>query len=103
VHHGDPGALLTFLSHGVPQVVLPHSAEETRMGAALADSRAGMSLPEDCPLPEVGAAVRTVLDDGDYAAAAAGLAEEMRAMPSPVDLAARVESLLPERAPTATW
>jgi UDP:flavonoid glycosyltransferase YjiC (YdhE family) len=92
VHHGGSGTTLSCAGAGVPQLFLPQGADQFFNAAAVVRIGAGRQLlgPEATP-PAVGTAVRELLDDGPERACARALAAEVAAIPSPDDVAARVE------------
>jgi UDP:flavonoid glycosyltransferase YjiC (YdhE family) len=93
VSHAGSGTLMSTLSHGIPTLVLPQGADQFRNANRLAASGAGrMLLPPEVDVDSVRREVRTLLSDDRYAAAAARLGEEIRAMPSPAEVAAWLES-----------
>lgn len=99
VHHGGAGTALTALAAGVPQLVLPPEQTPLRATAELvAAAGAGLAVPaESGGEGEVSRALGALLSEDRFAAAAAALGEEIRAQPSPADLVAVLERLLPAR------
>jgi UDP:flavonoid glycosyltransferase YjiC (YdhE family) len=88
VHHGGAGSTLTALSAGVPQVVLPHGADQFVNGAVI--TRHGLGL--SCEPHEVSTeALSAVLDDPTVRANALATMAEIAAQPTP---AATVEVLV---------
>ena len=82
VCHGGAGTLIGALTAGVPVVSLPRGADQFGNAAQVVRRGAGLSLgPDAATPPAIAAAVRSVLTDPAYAAAARGLAEEIAAMP----------------------
>jgi UDP:flavonoid glycosyltransferase YjiC (YdhE family) len=95
VSHGGSGTILGALTLGLPQVCLPQGADQFLNGAAVAASGAGLSLPPDAATPAaVGAAVDTVLRQGEYRTAARRVGASIEAMPQPADVAAILETLV---------
>lgn len=92
VHHGGSGTTLSCAGAGVPQLFLPQGADQFFNAAAVVRIGAGRQLlgPEATP-PGVGNAVQELLEDGPERASARALAAEVAAIPSPADVAARVE------------
>jgi UDP:flavonoid glycosyltransferase YjiC (YdhE family) len=84
VSHGGTGTMRAGLASGVPQVVLPLFADQPDNAERVAALRAGVAVEKADGLA---AAVRTVLADARYAARAAAVAADIRALPH-VDLAA---------------
>lgn len=76
VSHAGHGSVLTALAHGVPLVCLPNPvADQPGIAARVEALGAGRALDGDnASADEIGAAVRQVLDNSSYAAAARHLA-----------------------------
>ncbi|MFD5829136.1 glycosyltransferase [Lentzea sp. NPDC060358] len=86
IHHGGSGTMLTSLAEGVPQVVLPQGADQ--LGNAEALVRAGVAIrPDEAGVEAVAESARQVLLDDRYREAAGQVAEEIRHMPSPDEVA----------------
>lgn len=95
VHHGGSGTLLGALAHGLPQLVLPHGADQFMNARALLDSGAGLRLlPEEITPDSVADAVRTLLGEPGYRDAAEILAVEIAGMPSPAETVPKLERLV---------
>ena len=84
--HGGFGTVRAGLCAGVPLAVLPLFADQPHNAERVAAIGAGLAVSEPAAL---GDAVRALLEDPAYAARAAEVAAEARALP-PVDEAARV-------------
>jgi UDP:flavonoid glycosyltransferase YjiC (YdhE family) len=85
VGHGGAGTTLAALAGGVPQVLLPVFADQPINAERVAEFGAGLALdmsPEG--LAQLGAAVRELLVDQRYRAAARRVADEIASLP-PVD------------------
>jgi UDP:flavonoid glycosyltransferase YjiC (YdhE family) len=96
VHHGGSGTMLGALAHGLPQLVLPHGADQFTNAQALLDSGAGRRLlPEEITSESVAGAVRALLGEPGYREAARGLADEIAAMPDPAERVRTLEQLSP--------
>nr|WP_062333278.1 nucleotide disphospho-sugar-binding domain-containing protein [Herbidospora sakaeratensis] len=92
VSHGGHNTVLTALAAGVPQLVIPQFDDQFDNADAVAGARAGLRLDPGEATPEaVTARVRELLGDRRYAAAAAGLAAEIAAQPSPADVVTLLE------------
>jgi glycosyltransferase (activator-dependent family) len=94
VHHGGWGTMSTAALCGVPQLVLAQQFDAPIRGRLLAGQSAGLCLPLD----EVGVerlreCVRRLIEDPVFVAGAAGVREQMRAMPAPAAVAAEVTAL----------
>ncbi|MEY9905028.1 UDP:flavonoid glycosyltransferase YjiC (YdhE family) [Catenulispora sp. MAP12-49] len=96
VHHGGPGTALTALSYGVPQLTV-HVHDHPAAGEHYINSRllkacgasiglSGRAMTDQ----DIVDAVRALMTESGYRAAAGAMAAEIRAMPSP---AATVEVL----------
>ncbi|MFJ9520158.1 nucleotide disphospho-sugar-binding domain-containing protein [Kitasatospora sp. NPDC101801] len=88
VHHGGPGTAMTALVHGLPQLVLPfHLSDTATYAQRLAELGAGRRLPpERAEAADVAYTVRELLADPAARTAAAGLAAEIAALPTPAEL-----------------
>ncbi|WP_328618199.1 DUF1205 domain-containing protein [Amycolatopsis sp. NBC_00355] len=94
IHHGGFGTLLTFARHGVPQLTLPHDFDAPLLGRKLAAQGAGLTVdPAQAGGRRIRWSVEQLLRNDGIQAAAAGLAGEIAAMPSPNDVVARLEEL----------
>jgi UDP:flavonoid glycosyltransferase YjiC (YdhE family) len=94
VHHGGSGTMLGALSLGLPQLVLPHGADQFINAEALLGSGAGLRLlPEEIAAASVADAVRALLVEPGYRVAADGLAHEIAAMPAPEAIVPKLEEL----------
>jgi UDP:flavonoid glycosyltransferase YjiC (YdhE family) len=99
VHHGMPGLTLTALSYGVPQLIV-RKRDHPAYAAAVINSRlvgacgAGRSLVDLKMTDEdVAAALSELLDSQSCRRAAAAIAAEMAAQPSPGDVVVVLEGL----------
>lgn len=107
--HAGRGSVLGALAHGVPLVLAPLTADQPMTAAAceragvaevvgtqqlqLPDRTVPVTVPEQLTAAAVRAAVRTVLDQGTYAAAARGVRDQMAAMPDVGETALALEHL----------
>jgi UDP:flavonoid glycosyltransferase YjiC (YdhE family) len=94
VSHAGAGTVLCALDHGLPQVMIPFSADQpdnaragTAQGYALAVS------PQELTPESIRAAVRTVLADPTYRANARHFQAEIHAMPGPEEVVGWFERL----------
>jgi UDP:flavonoid glycosyltransferase YjiC (YdhE family) len=95
VSHGGSGTFLGALSHGLPQVCLPQAADQFRNAAGLVLSGAGLALPPpDVSSEAIADAVSRALANPDLRGAAASVAAEISAMPSPQEVVASLPSLI---------
>jgi hypothetical protein len=97
VHQSGGSTMMTALSLGVPQVLVPdpalHRANE--MARTIVEAGAGISLtPEEATSEVIAKHCQEVVSNPDYAEAAAGLAREIAALPLPDEVARRVEWLV---------
>ena len=75
------------MSHGLPQLCLPQAADQFRNAQGAVRSGAGLALHPDEATPEaIAQAARRILVEDSFRDAAAGLAEDIRAMPSPTEV-----------------
>jgi UDP:flavonoid glycosyltransferase YjiC (YdhE family) len=96
-HHGGSGTMLGALSHGLPQLVMPHGADQFLNAQALLATGAGRRLlPEEITPEEVAAGVRALLGEPGYREAARRLADEIAAMPTPAETVPKLERLAAE-------
>ena len=88
VSHAGSGTLLAALARGLPQLCLPQAADQFGNAAACVAAGAGRALlPGTVTVDSVRAEMEHVLTDGAYRAAAERVAAEIRAMPSPAEVA----------------
>jgi calicheamicin 3'-O-methyl-rhamnosyltransferase len=93
-HHGGSGTMLGALTHGLPQLLLPHGADQFLNAQAIVKSGAGRRLlPEEITPEAVAEAGRALLSEAGYRDAARGLALEIAAMPAPSDTVPKLERL----------
>ncbi len=84
VHHGGSGTTMTSLVHGLPQVALPHFADQFVNADRITTTGTGVALsPDEADADAVASAVSTVLADGRFRAAAAAVRSEIAALPTP--------------------
>jgi MGT family glycosyltransferase len=94
VHHGGSGTMLGALAQGLPQLLLPHGADQFMNAQALLDSGAGLRLlPEEITPDAVAEAVRALLADSRFREAAGRIGDEIAAMPAPSEVVADLERL----------
>ncbi len=94
VSHGGSGTLLATAALGLPQVALPQAADQFRNAQGLVRAGAGLALHPDVVSPTaVARAVRDVLDRAELHEGAGRVRDEIAAMPSPDDVADRLEAL----------
>ncbi|MEO5966526.1 MAG: glycosyltransferase [Candidatus Limnocylindrales bacterium] len=94
VFHGGSGTMLAALAVGVPLVLLPTAADQPENADRCVAAGVGVALgPDTRTALDVERAVRTVLDDPGYAAAAGDVGAAIAAMPAPESVLARLEAL----------
>ncbi|MDQ7909213.1 DUF1205 domain-containing protein [Phytohabitans sp. ZYX-F-186] len=90
VHHGGSGTTMAALAAGVPQLVLPHGADQFVNGGQVA----ALGLGLWCPPAEVDAATVTkLLADETIARSARSAATRMAGLPAPADLVTPLTTL----------
>jgi UDP:flavonoid glycosyltransferase YjiC (YdhE family) len=83
VSQAGSGIALAALAHGLPSVLLPVGADQPYTAARVEQLGAGVVLdPLTATAGDIAAAVRRVLEDGGYAAAARRVREAYLALPS---------------------
>lgn len=91
VHHGGSGTTLAAAAAGIPQLFVPQGADQFINAGAVTAVGAGATLPRTPDAEAVAEAARALLADGAERASARALAGEVAAMPSPAEVAARVD------------
>ena len=93
-HHGGSGTMLGALAHGLPQLVLPHGADQFMNAQALLDTGAGRRLlPEEINPSAVADAVQALISQLAYRESAKAIAADIAAMPGPVETVPKLERL----------
>jgi UDP:flavonoid glycosyltransferase YjiC (YdhE family) len=83
IHHGGSGSTLTALDAGLPQLVMPHGADQYLNAELLAKAGAGaMVRPTDLDADRLG----ELLDGTSMRAAAQAVSAEMAGQPTPAEL-----------------
>jgi len=91
IHHAGPGTALGAMVHGLPQLVLDlKGLGRPDVARAIADRGVGRIVQPDEIGPEL---LESVLADSEIRTAAAEVRAEIKAMPTPLDIAARLEDL----------
>ncbi|MFF4952915.1 nucleotide disphospho-sugar-binding domain-containing protein [Streptomyces chattanoogensis] len=84
VHHGGSGSTFTALALGIPQVVMPHAADQPVNAQAVIRRGVGTALEKTRPgRAELREAVERALGDAEIRQACAEVREEIAAMPGP--------------------
>ena len=98
VTHGGSGSVLEPLALGVPLLVLPQGADHFENAAAVERAGAGITiLPDDLTAERVTTVAERLLSQTTTRAAAAAVAAEIAAMPSPTDHVPTVQQLVERR------
>lgn len=97
VHQTGGSTMMTALSFGVPQVLIPDTSmyRTTDMARRLAEAGAAVVLsPEEATSDVIAKTCEEIVSTPSFAAAAAKLAAEITALPSPHEVAQRIERLV---------
>ncbi|MER7010078.1 glycosyltransferase [Saccharopolyspora sp. NPDC000359] len=96
VHHGGSGTTAAALHHGVPQLVLPAFADNPMSAEIVVKRGVGLSHdPTTVDVEAVRSAVRELLEEPAFAAAAREVREEMATQPSPASVLERAVAAFP--------
>jgi UDP:flavonoid glycosyltransferase YjiC (YdhE family) len=79
IGHGGLGTVLRALAHGVPQLLLPLGRDQSFNAGRVEQFDAGIRLASDSPPDRIRTALRRLLDDRRFSAAAARLAGRIAA------------------------
>jgi UDP:flavonoid glycosyltransferase YjiC (YdhE family) len=94
VHHGGAGTTMNALVAGVPQLVLPHGADQHVNAAAVQQRGVGLShLPGDADPATVGPSLRRLLTEPAFSKAADEVRTEIAELPPPADMVPSLEEL----------
>nr|AIW62993.1 glycosyltransferase [uncultured bacterium BAC-AB1442/1414/561] len=94
IHHGGSGTTMTTLAHGLPQVALPHFADQFANAERLTQTGTGIALsPSEVDADSVAAAVAAVLHEDRYRRAADAVRAEIRTLPGPADMVGVVKRI----------
>jgi MGT family glycosyltransferase len=95
VGHGGHGTAMRALRHGVPMVVVPGLAsDQPYVAAAIQEWGAGLALPGNADAPAIRGAVRRVLAEPSFAAAARRRQAMLGSIDGAANAADEVEALL---------
>ena len=95
VNQGGTSSLLTAACHGLPQVMMPQTADNPFNAANFAAGGASITLdPAEAGTEEIGSAVTRVLTETAYRAAAEKIRDEIAAMPPPSAVVRTLEQLV---------
>lgn len=91
VSHGGAGTLFGTLDQGLPTLLLPQGADQFGLAAAAQAAGAALVLePGEVTAAAVASAARRLLDEPGFTRAARRLREEIRALPGPAGVLARL-------------
>jgi UDP:flavonoid glycosyltransferase YjiC (YdhE family) len=79
IGHGGLGTVLRALAHGVPQLLLPLGRDQAFNAGRVEQLAAGIRLPTDAPPERIRIALRALLTDPRFRAAAARAARRIAA------------------------
>lgn len=97
VHQSGGSTMMTALSFGVPQVLIPDSGQfrQTEMARRLVEAGAALMVSQEQATTEIiTKKCQEIISNPGYATAAAGLAQEIAALPLPSEVARRIEWLV---------
>jgi UDP:flavonoid glycosyltransferase YjiC (YdhE family) len=95
VCHAGSGTMLGALSHGLPMLLVPHSADQFDNAELCVNNGVALRLlPDEIDRSTVRGAVRKLLDR-PYARAAAGIRDELHALSTPETAVEACETLVP--------
>jgi UDP:flavonoid glycosyltransferase YjiC (YdhE family) len=95
IHHGGAGTTMNALVAGVPQLVLPHGADQHVNAAAVQQRGVGLShLPADADPATAGASLQRLLADPTFSQAADDVRTEIAALPPPAEMVSRLEEVV---------
>jgi MGT family glycosyltransferase len=78
ITHGGHGTVVKALAAGVPMVLLPHGRDQADTAVRVSMRGAGVTLKRSARPKQIAAAVRLLLEDASYRAAAQRLGEVVR-------------------------
>ncbi|MGW2261847.1 activator-dependent family glycosyltransferase [Streptomyces sp. NPDC001780] len=95
IHHGGAGTVATSSLLGLPQLIVPDQGDGEYAATRMAEQGAGILLqPADADGPSVRARLERLLREPVFTRRAAELREEVRALPTPHEVAGRLEELV---------
>ena len=98
--HGGSGTVMTALSHGLPMVIVPVSADQPENALRCEQIGVARVVPPDNRTPDAfRKAVRDVLQNPGYRSNAERLREEMARLPGPARVVGWLERLATEQRP----
>lgn len=98
IHHGGMGTTHAAVVHGIPQIVVPHAADQRVQARRVAQAKVGLNLTaHDVRQGMLWEGARALKHDEKVRATARALAQEMAALGGPAAAArAIVNSVMPE-------
>jgi UDP:flavonoid glycosyltransferase YjiC (YdhE family) len=94
VHHGGAGTTMNALVAGVPQLVLPHGADQHVNAAAVQQRGVGLShLPEEADPATVSRSLQRLLAVPAFSQTADEVRREIAELPPPSEMVPRLEEL----------
>ncbi|QYR21021.1 DUF1205 domain-containing protein [Paenibacillus sp. sptzw28] len=94
VHHGGSGTMMSAVAPGVPQLVLPHGADQHMNAAAVKQRGIGLThLPEEADAETVRSSLKQLLEDPSFTRAAQEVKEENESQLPPAAIVARLMEL----------
>ncbi|MFL6119720.1 glycosyltransferase [Actinophytocola sp.] len=97
VHQSGGSTMMTALSFGVPQVLVPEPTlyRANDMARRLVEAGVAITLtPDEATSDVIAKSCQEIISNPAYAKAAAGLRQEIAGLPSPAEVARRVEQLV---------
>lgn len=95
IHHGGMGTTHYAIVHGIPQIVVPHAADQRVQAKRVAQARVGLNLTaHDVRQGQLTEGVRALMTYGPAHEAAAALAARMAALGGPEAAAAAIIRLV---------
>lgn len=103
IHHGGAGTTHALVTHGVPQIVVPHAADQVRQAQGIMRSGVGFYLPpkEVTIARLVDALAQSLPDRADVRARATALQTEFDALGGVPAAADHIEALMQDRGDAA--
>jgi glycosyltransferase len=101
VHHGGAATALTFMTAGVPQLIIPPNSHTRAIAQALSGFGAALALdpqrqePDQDPAEAIAAGCREILATPRYTQQAQALAKEIATLPPPSEMVHTIEALTP--------
>lgn len=95
IHHGGMGTTHAAVVWGIPQIVVPHAADQRGQARRAAQSKVGLNLTaHDVRQGKLWEGARALLNDARVLATCRALADEMAALGGPATTAEKIEALL---------